>query len=185
MRDGHWMSWEGGVDLAAKTSADLVQPNVIVHVARVVHTPFGSAPAGMLLYQPDPAGAPEVAGFVCADEAIGAYFGPHIFEGTPFENAPVLKADIKITGEPRKGFVGSKIQVGRVTFEVELEDLGQLYLVSRKPSDATPFHQQGVECVADLATLKVNGRPVEIVVPEVGLSGGPGAVWAPCGVYAR
>lgn len=185
MRDGHWMSWEGGVDLAAKTSADLVQPNIVVHVARVVHTPLGSAPAGMVLYQPDPQSPPDVAGFVCPDETVGGYFGPHIFEGTPFEKVPVIKAEIKIGGEPRKGYVTARVHFGHFTFDVELEDLGQLYVINRKPSEATPFIQQGVECVADLATLKVNGRPVEIVVPEVGISGGPGAVFAPCGIYAR
>lgn len=46
----NWMAWEGGVDLIAKTSGDLAMPNVIVHVARMVHTPVGSAPAGMLFY---------------------------------------------------------------------------------------------------------------------------------------
>ena len=40
-----WMSWEGGVDLVAVTSPDLQMPNVIVHVARMVHTPVGSAPS--------------------------------------------------------------------------------------------------------------------------------------------
>ena len=54
----NWMSWEGGVDLIAKTSAEIEMPNVIVHVARMVHTPVGSAPGGMLFWQPDPAAAP-------------------------------------------------------------------------------------------------------------------------------
>jgi len=48
------MSWEGGVDLVGATSPEAQQPNVIVHVARLVHTPAGSAPAGMLLYHPPP-----------------------------------------------------------------------------------------------------------------------------------
>jgi len=39
-----WMSWEGGVDLIAVTAPDVAMPNVIVHVARMVHTPVGSAP---------------------------------------------------------------------------------------------------------------------------------------------
>lgn len=47
-----WMSWDGGVDLVAVTSAGLSMPNVIVHVARMVHTPVGSVsiiipPAGI------------------------------------------------------------------------------------------------------------------------------------------
>ena len=59
-----WMSWEGGVDLVAVTAPGLEMPNVIVHVARMVHTPVGSAPAGSVLWQPDPAAAPVVCGFV-------------------------------------------------------------------------------------------------------------------------
>jgi hypothetical protein len=34
-----WMSWEGGVDLVASTIPGSAQPNIIVHVARLVHTP--------------------------------------------------------------------------------------------------------------------------------------------------
>ena len=49
-----WMSWEGGIDLAAVTSPDLQMPNIIVHLARMVNTPVGSAASGMILYQPDP-----------------------------------------------------------------------------------------------------------------------------------
>ena len=35
----NWMSWEGGVDLVAMTKPGLSMPNVILHVARMVHTP--------------------------------------------------------------------------------------------------------------------------------------------------
>src|SRR5688572_18542458 len=62
-----WMSWEGGVDLCAATQGGLAMPNVIIHVARMVHTPNGSAPAGMILYQPDPAAPPLVMGFCSPD----------------------------------------------------------------------------------------------------------------------
>jgi hypothetical protein len=55
-----WMSWEGGVDLVAATSPGSPLPNLIVHVARMVHTPVGSAPSGMVLWQPDPKGPPAV-----------------------------------------------------------------------------------------------------------------------------
>src|ERR1700712_574809 len=99
-----WMSWEGGVDLVAATAPGLPMPNVIVHVARVVHTPIGSAPAGLLFWQPDPAAPPAIMGFICTSVAIGKYFGPSIFAGTPFENAPVLEAAIAIEMD---GDVGS------------------------------------------------------------------------------
>ena len=48
-----WMSWEAGVDLVAVTSPDLQMPNVIVHLGRMVNTPVGSAPSGMIFWQPD------------------------------------------------------------------------------------------------------------------------------------
>jgi len=39
-----WMAWEGGVDVMAMTQDGLTQPNLIINMARVVHTPVGSAP---------------------------------------------------------------------------------------------------------------------------------------------
>ena len=35
-----WMAWEGGVDLIGMTQDGLAQPNLIVHMARVVHFAF-------------------------------------------------------------------------------------------------------------------------------------------------
>ncbi len=45
----HWMAWEGGVDFCGVTPSAVSQSNVIVHVARMVHTPIGSAPSPSLL----------------------------------------------------------------------------------------------------------------------------------------
>jgi len=33
--------------------------------------------------------------------------------------------------------------------------------------------------------LEVDGKEVALILPEAGLSGGPPAVWAPAGLYAR
>jgi hypothetical protein len=60
----NWMSWEGGIDLAAITSADLQMPNLIVHLGPKVNTPVGNAPGGMILWQPDPNAMPGVMGFI-------------------------------------------------------------------------------------------------------------------------
>jgi hypothetical protein len=116
----NWMSWEGGIDLAAVTAPDLQMPNVIVHLGRMVNTPVGNAPSGMIFWQPDPGAAPLVFGFVGTDTTVGAYFGPHIFAGTPFEAAPVLEAtiDIKI-GENNATAI---CVTNGFTFEVELSD---------------------------------------------------------------
>lgn len=178
-----FMSWEGGVDLVAATQEGLAMPNVIIHVARMVHTPAGSAPSGMVLYQPDPAGAPAVIGFVSSDAAVGAYFGPNIFVGTPFEQAPVLAATIEVETSATRA--ASKVTVGGHVFEVEMTNLGALERINREPGGMTPFTQDVLEAIAGSVTLKVNGTPVPVMLPPVGISGGAPAVSAPAGFYAR
>lgn len=177
------MSWEGGVDLVAVTSAGLQMPNIIVHLARMVNTPVGNVPSGMILWQPDPNEAPQVFGFVGTDAEVGAYFGPHIFAGTPFETAPVLDATIDIQINTNSAY--AKCVTGGVTFEVEMSDFSAPYLINRAPAAMPPFYQQGVELHAKSASLKVNGQPVNIIIPPVGISGGPASVVSPNGVYAR
>lgn len=178
-----WMSWEGGIDLVALTQPGLQMPNVIVHLARMVHTPVGSAPSGMILWQPDPAAAPAVMGFVSTDPEVGRYFGPHIFAGTPFEQAPVLNGFIQIDIAGNKAY--SKCSVGGHVFEAEMGDFSEPYLINREPAAMPPFHQQGVEIHARQVSLKVNGQAIELIVPPVGITGGPASVVAPNGLYAR
>jgi hypothetical protein len=179
----NYMSWEGGVDLVAVTQAGLAMPNVIIHVARMVHTPAGSAPSGMILYQPDPAGAPAVIGFISQDAQVGAYFGPKIFAGTPFEQAPVLAAEITV--ETGAGRASSRVKVGDHLFEVEMTALGALESIHRDAGGMTPFTQDVIEAMAGSVSLKVNGAAVPLILPPVGISGGAPAVFAPAGIYAR
>jgi hypothetical protein len=178
-----WMAWEGGVDVVAATDPSLKEPNVIIHLARMVHTPVGSAPSGIVFWQPDLLSPPAVVGFVSADEAVGRYFGPRIFAGTPFENAPVLVAEFDFE-------IGPESAIARVTmaghvFETTLSGLGPLLKVERSPIPAAPFFQQGAEAVASVSELRVDGNVVPIFVPPVGISGGPAAVVTPFGSYAR
>ncbi len=178
-----WMSFEGGVDLCGFTQPGLAMPNVLVHVARMVHTPVGSAPSGMILWQPDPAAAPALIGFISSDEKVARYFGPNIFRGTPFEQAPALLAKIEVTIEAAA--VSARITVGARRFETRLTGLGALALVQRASAAMTPFTQQGLEAAATAATLVVDGKPVAVSLPPVGISGGAAAVFAPAGLYAR
>lgn len=178
-----WMSWEGGVDLIAKTSADLEMPNVIVHVARMVHTPVGSAPSGMIFWQPDPAAPPLAFGFVSSDAAVAAYFANHIFVGTPFEGAPTLIGTVEIDASADQA--SARVEIPGFLFESHLGEFSATGMIQREPLPTAPFHQQGLEAKAGHACLKVNGVKVDLVIPEVGITGGPCAVFAACGIYAR
>jgi hypothetical protein len=180
----NWMAWEGGVDMCAVTDSSLSMPNILIHVARLVHTPVGSAPAGMILYQPDPQGQPLAFGFISPNLAVGRYFGPNIFAGTPFEQAPVVEAGIEINVDYPHS-VSSIVKIGDILFETALSGLGSLELINRPPAAMPPFAQQGLESAAQNVSLKVNGKDIRIIIPPVGISGGPGAVFSSCGVYAR
>ncbi len=177
-----WMSWEGGVDLACMTKPGLAAPNLILHVARVVHTPLGSAASGLVVWQPDPAAAPTVFGFVCDKPEVGAYFGPHIFAGTPFEKAPVLPA--KITVEVTQEKASSRIEVAGHVFVVILSGLAPAQLVDRAPM-AMPFHQLGIESAAATVAVTIDGKAVAVIVPPADPVAGPAAVYAQTGLYAR
>ncbi len=178
-----WMSWEGGVDLVALTSPDLQMPNVIVHLGRMVNTPVGNAPSGMILWHPDPNAMPVVMGFVSTNPEVGAYFGPNIFAGTPFEAAPVIPAEIEISIDGASAY--AKCVAGGHTFEVEMSALSEPYLINREPAAMPPFYQQGVERSTGKTIFKVDGQEIDIIIPPVGITGGPASVVAPNGVYAR
>jgi hypothetical protein len=75
--------------------------------------------------------------------------------------------------------------VGAYTFEVEMSDFSTPYLIDRKPAAMPPFYQQGVEIHAKKVVLKVNGETINIIIPPVGITGGPASVVSPNGVYAR
>jgi hypothetical protein len=184
MQVSHWMSWEGGVDLVATTVAGSTQPNVIVHIGRIVHTPLGSAASGLVFYQPDPSAAPAFMGFVSTDPQIGAYFGPNIFAGTPFESAPVLEAQIEVfTALPDS--VGVRIKIEGFAIETQLSQLGPLENISRALGAPLPFTQQGLEAAAGTLQLWINGDSIPIYPVPVGISGGACATWSPAGIYTR
>lgn len=179
----NWMSWEAGVDLIAKTSEEIEMPNVIVHVARMVHTPVGSAPGGMLFWQPDTAAAPLVFGFVSSDQAVADYFGKHIFAGTPFENAPSIIGRIII--DITRDQATARVEIPGFVFESDLSDFADQAMIQRDPLPTAPFYQQGLEAAASHACLKVNGEKIALTIPPVGITGGPCAVFSACGIYAR
>ncbi len=178
-----WMAWHGGIDLFGTTGgAD--RPNVLIHVAESVATPVGSAAAGMILWQPDPAAPPEVFGFLSTDlMAVGPYLGPNIFAGTPFEQAPTLAAKIRVARGPDR--VTAVITVGRLELEVSFAELGPTMYMNRAPTRQTPFYQNGVERSVGKVTVKVNGKAFEVTPAPMNPAGGPGAVYAEFGSYVR
>ncbi|MBP6430850.1 MAG: hypothetical protein KA319_03705 [Ferruginibacter sp.] len=178
-----WMSWEGGIDVAGVTDKNYKMPNVIFHVANIVNTPVGKAPSGMILYRPDTLQPPLVMGFVSTNKTVGDYFGPKIFAGTPFEKAPTVMGTFDIKYDD-KGAT-AKVVAGGHTFECTMSDLGKPYLINRAMGSPMPFYQQGVERTSGKSVLKVDGKEVNLTMPPVGLSGGPGAVVSVNGVYAR
>ncbi|MCB9788510.1 MAG: hypothetical protein H6744_17650 [Deltaproteobacteria bacterium] len=184
MTDQAWMSWEGGVDLVAMTAAGLPQPNVIVHVARMVHTPVGSAPSGMLLYAPAPDQAPLLMGFISESSVVCRYFGPHVFRGTPFEKAPTLQAKIHVDVD-HPGIVSAHVEVEGHIIRARLTDLKPHVLIARPPAEMTPFDQQGLEAEPRQVLLEVDGEQIPVTLPPAGISGGPPAVYSASGLYAR
>lgn len=180
-----YMSWSDGVDLVGVTVPNLPMPNVIVHFARMVHTPVGSAPAGMI-FIPDatnPA-APRVMGFVSPNAAVAAYFGPAIFAGTPFEKAPVLTGTIDVTLTLAQKTVSVRIAVAGLVVESTLSGLGELQKADR-PAGNLPFGEHAVEAKATAAQVTVNGQPLAVMLPPAGMSGGPAAAYSAAGFYAR
>jgi hypothetical protein len=184
MSINQWMCWEGGVDMMAMTQPGLPMPNIIVHVARMVHTPIGSAPSGMILLPKleNPA-EPLVMGFISTNPQIGAYFAPKIFAGTPFEQAPTIEAAIEINTSIANQ-VSAKITIPGFVIESTLSGLGETTEANRLPGNL-PFSERSLEAVAQQAKLVVNGQEIVMTIPPAGLSGGPAAFYAPCGMYAR
>jgi hypothetical protein len=179
----NWMTWQDGINLTAITSPQLKIPNIIIHIARQVNTPAGNAPSGLILYQPDPERMPAVTGFISTDKDVGKYFGPRIFSETAFETVSIFKAIINIQVLGEKAY--SRCEVNGYVFEMEMSGFSDPYLVHRSPTTLTPFWQQGIEMSCANTILKVNGQIVEIIVPPIGISGGPASVMSPQGMYAR
>ena len=138
----------------------------------------------MIFYHPDPALPPAFMGFVSTNPTVGAYFGPHIFAGTPFEQAPALSAVIDVHLNLPDS-VGVKVTIDGFVIETTLAQLGPLEQVNRAFGDPLPFSQQVLEAAASEQSLTINGETITIYPIPVGLSGGASAVWSPAGVYAR
>lgn len=179
-----WMCWEGALHLTATTRPGFDAPNLVLHVARLIITPVGSAPAGLLSWSPEPKRPPALQGFLCMDALVGSYFAPKVFAGTEFEKAPVLPGQISFaTKLPHAA--SARVQVGGHVFEVSLDALAPQQLVNRTARQPMPFAQQGVEAAAGAVALRVNGAETAVTVAKTGFLGGPGASWSATGLYAR
>lgn len=180
-----FMAWMDGVDAMLKPTPDSPLPHVLVHVAREVITPLGSCAAGMLLLNPDLKEVPDLFCFIAEDPEIGGYFGPKIFAGTPFEQAPVFTAAIRVNST-FPGKVVADIHVDAlipydITLEMSNFDPAQYY---DRPG-GMPFRQNVIEAKANTAKFIINGRDVSQPLPPEGIAGGLPACYSPAGLYIR
>ena len=179
-----WMAWLNGLNAVLFTKEGLPQPNIIFHIADAMSTPVGTTRGGMLFYRPEGDEKPRIAAFVAEDERVGRFLGPNLFQGTPFENAPVVKARMRL------GFMYPKsamaiVEAGGDRFELELADFGEAAFAERAPSAEVPYTRSGMEAAAKRAVFKFNGVAVPVVVPPAGPGGSPPVCFAPGGVYRR
>lgn len=181
-----WMSWEGGVDFVGSTVEGATTPNIIIHLARMVNTPVGSAPSGIVMYQPNSKKLPVFMGFVSTNKTVGKYFAKNIFNDTPFATAPTIMAsNISIDSSKSKDKVSSKIRIPGYLIETELSGIESLEKIDRAAGSPMPFAQQGLEATATKVALKINGKFVKVHLLPQGIGGGSSAVWSPTGMYAR
>ena len=124
-------------------------------------------------------------GFVAENPVVGDYFGPHIFAGTPFEQAPVVQAQPNVMWNDAEAM--ATINLPNLQIEVRMFQLSAPYKVDRDAGENNhlPFFQQGIEQSAARVEVRINGALQTITVPPVGITGGPAAVVAPCGNYGR
>jgi hypothetical protein len=176
-----FLSWHDGVDAMLKPTPDSPLPHVLVHVARLTNTPMGICAGGMLLINPEMKAVPDLFCFIATDEAMGSYYGPKVFKNTPFENAPVMKADIRIT-VLFPGNVRAHIEVGGHLVELEISDFDPARYYDRAPSPM-PFRQNVIEARAKSATFKFNGQIIGGELPPTGIGEGLAACYSPAGLY--
>ena len=122
-------------------------------------------------------------GFVSTNPSVAAYFGPNIFAGTPFENAPVLDATIAVTQSTNS--CSADITIGDTRIQVTMDQLGNIIRANRDIGEQSPFAQQTLERAAGTSTLTINGQPAAIVIPDAPDGAAPSAAFTPSGIYSR
>ena len=175
------MSWRQGVDFIG-SFADGVGSMVLVHVAGEVQTPVGTAPSGMILIQEPGADTPSLVGFISTKQKVADYFGPKIFAGTPFENAPGLVADIEVQAMGNQA--SAMVKVAGMEISLVLSDLAGITRSNRDTSPENPFNQQVLESAAGDITLTINGEK-RAVIPAPPQGDAHAAVLSIAGMYSR
>jgi hypothetical protein len=170
----HWMSWESGMEVTAATTAG-GSPSLVLHLARMLHTPIGSARGGMLFWQPDPAGDPLVLCSVTTDSKVGDYCRSHLFPGTLFEEAPPVLGDISIEVHPDDVF--ARIAIPGFIFDLRLSGIATAILSDSPAATPALCHHRRIRSDIHRTTLKLNGRTVDLASAR--------STFSPCGFKAR
>jgi hypothetical protein len=79
----------------------------------------------------------------------------------------------------------ARVVIPGIMFESHLAEFAETTMIHREPLSTAPLYQQWLEAAAGHACLKVNGKKIGLVIPPSGITGGPCAVVAACGLYAR
>ncbi|WP_456378305.1 hypothetical protein [Lutibacter sp.] len=128
-------------------------------------------------------GSPKVMDFVSTSKTVGDYFAKNVFADTPFEQAPTIVVDamdFNITDD----IAEVTIKMEGFIINLKLSNLDDLTRENRQ-SPALPFHDHSLEAKANKVALTINGVATPVIVPPMGMSGRPAAVYSAAGVYSR
>lgn len=172
------MSWQAGIEVAGVTQHGLETPSVVFHIARMVQTPVGIASSGYIMVSP--VGESELQpflGFVSEDDEVGSYLGPNVFADTPWMMVRHYEAMIEVYRTDHG--MGARAEVGDRSFEVTLNELEPLEVVTHAAGEPLPFAQQMLRRRAGEVIMKIDGVHVPLffngTIPN----------YSPAGFYAR
>jgi hypothetical protein len=96
----------------------------------------------------------------------------------------VLIGTVDVTLSLSQKRASVRVAIAGFIIESSLSGLGRLRSADR-PAGNLPFAEHAIEAKAATAEVIINDRPLTIILPPAGMSGGPAAVYSATGFYAR